>query len=98
MVVGIFGQHGGLWCVQLAQADVVVFPPHWCAFRGLAIIDNFDAHMELLRKLWVLMLDCLRMNFFSRLDVIDLYATVCTSSRVGHEKTLSVMVMVRLTM
>ena len=39
---------------QLAQADVIAFPSHRRAFRGLAIVDSFNAHIELLRKSWVL--------------------------------------------
>ena len=35
---------------QLAQADVIAFPSHWRAFRGLAIVDSFNAHIELLHK------------------------------------------------
>ena len=67
-------EFGAFW---LTQVDVIAFLPCWRAFEELAIIDNFDAHMELLRKLWVLnnlMADGLRTNSFSHLDVTNLYA------------------------
>lgn len=54
-----------------------VFPPRWHAFQGLAIINNFNAHMELLCKLWVLnnpMPNHLRTNSSAHLDVTYLYA------------------------
>ena len=43
-------EFGVFW---LAQANVVAFPPRRRAFQGLEIVDNFDAHMELMCKLWV---------------------------------------------
>ena len=43
---------------RLAQVKVAAFPPRWCtpgcAFRGLEIFNNFNTHMELLCKSWVL--------------------------------------------
>ena len=50
---------------RLAQLDVVVFPPRSRAFGGLAIFNSFDAHMELLRKSWILnnpVPNCLQRN------------------------------------
>ena len=72
--VGNTVKFGAFW---LAQADVAMFPPRRHAFQGLAIVDNFDTHMELLCKSWVLnnpMPDRLRMISFARLNVTDLYA------------------------
>jgi hypothetical protein len=62
---------------RLIQVDVVVFPPRWHAFQGLAIVDSFDAHIELLHKSWVLnnpMPNRLLMSSFTCLHVMYLYA------------------------
>ena len=75
-------EFGAVW---LAQTDIVVFSPHWSAFRGLAIVDNFNAHMELLHKSWVLnnpMPDHLRMSSFPHLGLISLYA-ICLHLKSG---------------
>ena len=38
----------------LAHANVVAFPPHLWVYQGLTIVNNFNAYMELVCKLWVL--------------------------------------------
>ena len=61
---------------HLAQADITAFPPCRHAFQGLAIINNFNTHMKVLHKSWVLnnsMPDRLHMSSFACLDVMDLY-------------------------
>jgi len=73
---------------MITQADVAAFLPYRRAHRGLAIVEHFDVHIELLCKSWVLnnlMSDCLRTSSFLHLDVTDLYA-ICMHLKFGWEQ------------
>ena len=90
-----------LVCFSSHKPMSLCFFPCRCALRGLAIINNFDAHMQLLRKSWVLnnpMPDCLCMSSLYASTYMTSMQSACTSSHIGHENTSAIMVMVRLTM